>query len=27
LTETFVEVRPDSINTLNEGSGVVKANR
>ena len=27
LIETFVEVRPDSINTLNEGSGVVKANR
>jgi enediyne biosynthesis protein E4 len=27
LTETFAEVRPDSINTLKEGTGVTKANR
>jgi enediyne biosynthesis protein E4 len=27
LTESFVEVRPNSINTLKEGTGVVKANR
>ena len=27
LTESFVEVRPDSINTLKEGTGSVKANR
>jgi enediyne biosynthesis protein E4 len=27
LTETFAEVRPDSINTLKEGTGVAKANR
>jgi enediyne biosynthesis protein E4 len=27
LTESFVQVRPNSINTLKEGTGVVKANR
>jgi enediyne biosynthesis protein E4 len=27
LTESFVEIRPNSINTLKEGTGVVKANR
>jgi hypothetical protein len=27
LTETFAEARPDSINTLKEGTGVARAKR